>query len=153
MSNEDVEGYQNLEFSGMETSLVPSSSEKINSARLISPSTSRTSSPTSHLSTIGPSTERSSIAKARKRKSEDELLKLVRERLKTPEEDEHDAFAKTVAFKLRKLNPAQCFYAEKLIIDVLYEAGLGELGRMSYVVARPPSVPVAQYAASGHDDV
>ena len=85
----------------------------------------------STISTAGTSAESSSSTKRissssrksrpGKRKVEDDPLTLVHNRLQAPDEDEHDAFAKTVAFEMRKLNNKRCFIAERLINDVLFE--------------------------------
>ena len=71
--------------------------------------------------TAGPSGK---TPKPAKRKAEEQLLTMVQDHLKALEEDENDVYAKTVAFKMRKLDPIQRFYAEKLMNDVLFEAGL-----------------------------
>ncbi|XP_062541975.1 uncharacterized protein LOC134209974 [Armigeres subalbatus] len=44
-------------------------------------------------------------------------------------EDRHDAFGRSIAFKLRALPDEQRIYAEKLINDAIYEAELGNLKR------------------------
>ncbi|XP_021701701.1 uncharacterized protein LOC5576860 isoform X2 [Aedes aegypti] len=44
-------------------------------------------------------------------------------------EDRHDAFGRSIAFKLRALSDEQRIYAEKLIIDALHEAELGNLNK------------------------
>lgn len=155
----DLEDDQNIiESIGVEVSIVHSSSaEDISSPTLISPS-ARIASTTPVSRSPSTSTSKSHSTKgstritktkkkkaeATKRKAGDELLRLLRDRLQMPVEDEHDFFAKAIAFKLRKLNPGQCFYAEKLINDVLYEAGLGELNRLSCVMAIPASMTIAQ---------
>ncbi|GFR84570.1 hypothetical protein ElyMa_000674800 [Elysia marginata] len=61
-------------------------------------------SPAIIVPTAGPSAK---TPKAAKGKTEDQLLTIVQDHLKAPEEDENDAFAKTVAFKMRKLDPRQ----------------------------------------------
>ncbi|GFR71973.1 hypothetical protein ElyMa_000367300 [Elysia marginata] len=61
-------------------------------------------SPAIIVPTAGPSGK---TQKAARRKTEDQLLTIVQDLLKAPEEDENDAFAKTVAFKMRKLNLRQ----------------------------------------------
>ncbi|KAK3701943.1 hypothetical protein RRG08_017834 [Elysia crispata] len=78
-------------------------------------------SPTIDVPTAGPSGK---TPKPAKRKAEEQLLTMVQDHLKALEEDENDVYAKTVAFKMRKLDPIQRFYAEKLMNDVLFEAGL-----------------------------
>ena len=105
-------------------------------------------SPTIDVPTAGPSGK---TPKPAKRKAEEQLLTMVQEHLKAPEDDENDAYAKTVAFKMRKLDPIQRFYAEKLMNDVLFEAGLEQLSRESYVVTRPSRLHVGQYAGSSHE--
>ncbi|KXJ71905.1 hypothetical protein RP20_CCG019416 [Aedes albopictus] len=44
-------------------------------------------------------------------------------------EDRHDAFGRSIAFKLRALPDEQRIYAEKLINETLYEAEMGNLKR------------------------
>ncbi|GFS22470.1 cadherin-5 [Elysia marginata] len=78
--------------------------------------------------------------KAAKRKASDQLHAFVEERLKAPVEDENDTYGKSVAFKMRKLTAEQRFFAEKLMNDVLFEAGLNQLSRDSYVVTRSLTV-------------
>lgn len=154
--NEDEdEGDQSLdlelECNGAEMSTAPPSSRDMT---LSSSSSNITSTPISlpssktlpgH-STIRGSTANTPAAKSTKEKAGDDLdhNMCTHNRVKISVEDEHETFAKTVSFKMRKLNPGQCFYAEKLINDVLFEAGLGELNRMSCIVARPASGPVSQ---------
>ncbi|KAK3712882.1 hypothetical protein RRG08_034022 [Elysia crispata] len=105
-------------------------------------------SPIIDVPTTGPSGK---TPKPAKRKAEEQLLTMVQDHLKAPEEDENGAYAKTVAFKMRKLDPIQRFYAEKLMNDVLFEAGLEQLSRESYVMTRPSRLHVGQYAGSSHE--
>ncbi|KAK3768142.1 hypothetical protein RRG08_010812 [Elysia crispata] len=71
-----------------------------------------------------------------KRKAATGLFKVVKEPHRVLSEDEHDIYAKTVAIKMRRLSPEQRFFAEKLMNDVMFEAGLEQLSRDSRVVTR-----------------
>ena len=70
-----------------------------------------------------------------KRKADDELLKIARQRLLNPEqipkEDEFDAFGKLMAHKMRKLPHDQRVLAERLCHDVMLDAELGSLTRQT----------------------
>lgn len=46
-------------------------------------------------------------------------------------EDEFDVVGKNVAYKLRKLSKETAAMAEKFIMDVLFEAHLGNINRQS----------------------
>lgn len=93
----------------------------------------------------------------RKRKAEEDVLSLVRERLsrpvpQEPKEDEHDTFARTLAYKMRKLNREQCLHAEKLIGEIMYEAAQDNLSRETRIVNMPTHMP--RYEEHGiHQDV
>lgn len=52
-------------------------------------------------------------------------------------EDQHDAFGRSVAWKLRRLPHIQRIFLEKLINDAVFEAELGNLSRYCRVVCPP----------------
>ncbi|XP_063232288.1 uncharacterized protein LOC134536497 [Bacillus rossius redtenbacheri] len=54
------------------------------------------------------------------------------------EEQDEEALARHVAAKLRRLDPLQRIFAEKLMHEVLFEAQLGTLTRAARVVVEPP---------------
>lgn len=70
------------------------------------------------------------------------VLNIVSQKLSScREEDEYDAIGKNVASKLRRLNPEQRIFTEKIISDVLYEAQLTTLNRTSRLLVN--DVPLA----------
>ncbi|GFS09903.1 cadherin-5 [Elysia marginata] len=55
----------------------------------------------------------------------------------SPSPDENDLFGKTIALLLKNTPKEQNIYARKLMYEVMAEAELGNLSRLSYVVAVP----------------
>lgn len=65
----------------------------------------------------------------------DEVLSLIGQRLtSTKQEDEHDLFGRTVAYKIRSMTEEQRNIAEKLINDVLFDGRIGYLNYNSRIV-------------------
>lgn len=70
----------------------------------------------------------------------DEILGIVGERLRNPE-DEFTIIGKNIACKLRRLPRDAKLFAEKLINDVLFQAELGELNRYTKIISENPTIP------------
>lgn len=94
---------------------------------------------TPKVSSIGPSRARPP-AKRQKCRA-DQVLATVQQKLNQPQpvEDQFDIIAKNIAHKLRALPQETAIIAEKCVMDVLYEAHLGNLHKDSRVNIRRES--------------
>ncbi|XP_050316413.1 uncharacterized protein LOC126750740 [Anthonomus grandis grandis] len=81
--------------------------------------------------------------------SADDILIDVHKKLKNEDaEDEFAVVGKNVAYKLRKLSKETAMVAEKLIMDLLFEAQLGNIEKSSEITITQKGQAVQQQTAS-----
>lgn len=91
--------------------------------------------------------------KTRQTCTADQVLETVQRKLNEPQpvEDQFDVIGKHIAHKLRALPRETAIIAEKCVMDVLYEAHLGNLHKNSRVNIRNESSGITNYSQGyGH---